>query len=68
MENDLKKVFIGTLTGYEKEYAEKYDECIPRRWSGIREEDREKVYKTALEQGKTWQEVVDYKLIDGMIL
>lgn len=37
-------------------------------WSGIKEEDREKVYKMALEQGKTWQEVVGYKLIDGIIL
>ena len=68
MDNELKKVFIDMLTGYEKEYAIKYEECIPRLWSGIKEEDREKVYKMALEQGKTWQEVVGYKFIDGIIL
>lgn len=68
MEEKLKKVFLSTLSGYEKQYAEKYEDCIPRRWSGVKESDREGVYKMALEEGITWQEVVGYKETDNIIL
>ena len=57
------------VTGYELEYFKKYKEFIPRIWGGVQEEDREKVYKQALEEGKTWQQVTGYdKMPKGLIL
>ena len=61
MDPRLKEVFLATLEGYEKQYADIYETCIPRVWSGIKEEEMETIYKKALEEGKTWWEVVGYE-------
>ena len=56
------------LNGYEKEYYRKYKTGIPWNWAGIKPEEREGIYKLALEEGKTWQEITGYKNQDDVIL
>lgn len=60
MSKQPKKWLVDRLKGYEKEYYLKYNNVIPWYWGGVKPEDREKVYKQALEEGKTWERVTGF--------
>ena len=60
---------LALLSGYELEYyLLNIGHLIPRRWGPVKEKDRESVYKKAVEEGKTWEEVIGYKPRKGIIL
>lgn len=56
----ISKAILDLLSGYEREYYIKHEDGIPWKWGGVKPEDREKVYKQALEEGKTWQQVTGF--------
>ena len=53
---------------YEKQYYKLHKDVIPYMWGGVEPQNKEKVYKQALEQGKTWQEIVGYDETKNLIL
>lgn len=57
---EISQAILKLLSGYEKEYYLKYGDGIPLHWGGVKTKEREKVYKQALEEGKTWQEVTGF--------
>ena len=56
----VSQVILALHKGYEREYYLKHEDGIPRHWGGVKPKNREEVYKKALEQGKTWQEITGF--------
>lgn len=70
MEDEKIKVLLKITTGYERKYLEKYHDIIPRLHPVpiCKESERENIYKKALEEDITWQEVTGFNNTEDIIL